>query len=926
MVNKQSRSPGNIQRFEANARISDAPSIAVDTGASGRALEAIGAQLSARLGQMADRAAAREGEYAGLTAGQKAGVGFLQHQNGIIGADPPPQNSNGYDLSRHVPKGREAHLAGIRPEFSNALAAMIAAAPEDVRSQLTLNSGFRSNERQAELYKEALAKYGSEEKARKWVAPPGRSRHNHGDAYDLQYGSDSARAWVHANAGKFGLAFPMAHEPWHIELATARSPATSQSAAPSASTAQPLSTEPLALRRDGTIRGEAFSAAAMQAYSWRFQAGLTRDLGAAYEAHKDDPAGYARAANEVVDRYSQDSAVGGDPQAREAFDKLVYEKTEAARLDIAARQETRLRQEEISALGEGLTELQSDLERQSYSLGGNPAADDILAPQLQRAEASIANAVEKGLLTPKQAQDQRDALFRTVANGRIQGTFAALPTPAQKEAFALGLMDEWASGEGPIAEYSLDQVKALSNTLYSQARADMNRQSAEQKAEAAQLSTLIDDDLASMALNGQGLDFDQAGLSPDRVSALLGEDVAAKWQTARDMARDTWLATSGMETESPAEITDRLAALEPVEGQPGFSRQAQIYAAAQKKAGELIEERVTDPLGQAHRGGLVELAPIDASSGEALVSSLQLRRDQALQVANVYGTPINVFRSSERSALADALLDKPELLPGFAISIQNTFGDLAPRVLSELSEAGPELAHVAALQLATGDSGVATDIAQVLAGRRDKTQTIKMLSDAQMTTAAQSIIGPALGANSGTRAAVLNVADMLFQKQAAQLGLDPAEIKEPGSGAYIAYQNAIERALGARQVNGVKYGGLAMVNGRQVVAPTNMAADHIEGLLRDIRADDIAKLPPMATGNGVAIGAGDLAGAQLLSVGDGQYAVVLGDPSSLTPNMVQGPDGQPWILDMYQLDEVRRARLDPESGASLFTVPAFWRR
>lgn len=31
-----------------------------------------------------------------------------------------------------------------------------------------------------------------------------------------------ARAWVHANASKYGLSFPLGNEPWHIELATAR--------------------------------------------------------------------------------------------------------------------------------------------------------------------------------------------------------------------------------------------------------------------------------------------------------------------------------------------------------------------------------------------------------------------------------------------------------------------------------------------------------------------------------------------------------------------------------------------------------------------------------------------------------------------------------------------------------------------------------
>ena len=54
------------------------------------------------------------------------------------------------------------------------------------------------------------------------MAPPGKSQHNHGNAADLKYLSPEAKAWVHANAARYGLAFPLANEDWHVELAAAR--------------------------------------------------------------------------------------------------------------------------------------------------------------------------------------------------------------------------------------------------------------------------------------------------------------------------------------------------------------------------------------------------------------------------------------------------------------------------------------------------------------------------------------------------------------------------------------------------------------------------------------------------------------------------------------------------------------------------------
>lgn len=125
-------------------------------------------------------------------------------------------------LSPFLASGKSRTHLDFNSDFGSALSAMIAAAPDSVRNAITINSGFRSVDRQRQLYDAALKKYGSPAAARRWVAPPGRSQHNHGMAADLGYASPSARTWVHENASRFGLRFPMSHEPWHIELASAR--------------------------------------------------------------------------------------------------------------------------------------------------------------------------------------------------------------------------------------------------------------------------------------------------------------------------------------------------------------------------------------------------------------------------------------------------------------------------------------------------------------------------------------------------------------------------------------------------------------------------------------------------------------------------------------------------------------------------------
>lgn len=128
-----------------------------------------------------------------------------------LGPDPVanPRRPVGYSAQDSGP-------APIQPgglsegTFNAALQKLLAATGGKVK----VVSGKRSTQRQAQLWAQALKDYGSPEKARKWVAPPGRSKHESGVAADL--GGDLKLA--KNLASKFGLYFPMAHEPWHVEL------------------------------------------------------------------------------------------------------------------------------------------------------------------------------------------------------------------------------------------------------------------------------------------------------------------------------------------------------------------------------------------------------------------------------------------------------------------------------------------------------------------------------------------------------------------------------------------------------------------------------------------------------------------------------------------------------------------------------------
>ncbi len=88
---------------------------------------------------------------------------------------------------------------------------------QDVRQRggrLTVVDGWRPYKEQLRLWNEAKRTYGGFRGAKVWVAPPGCSNHNRGVAADLK----GSLKLAHRLAPKHGLVFPMAREPWHVEL------------------------------------------------------------------------------------------------------------------------------------------------------------------------------------------------------------------------------------------------------------------------------------------------------------------------------------------------------------------------------------------------------------------------------------------------------------------------------------------------------------------------------------------------------------------------------------------------------------------------------------------------------------------------------------------------------------------------------------
>ena len=106
-------------------------------------------------------------------------------------------------------------VANLDPALLGALRRAATDAADD-GVVFVVESGWRSPEYQEQLLHDAVAEYGSEEEAARWVATPDTSAHVSGDAVDIA--RSDATAWLSEHGAGYGLCQIYGNEPWHYEL------------------------------------------------------------------------------------------------------------------------------------------------------------------------------------------------------------------------------------------------------------------------------------------------------------------------------------------------------------------------------------------------------------------------------------------------------------------------------------------------------------------------------------------------------------------------------------------------------------------------------------------------------------------------------------------------------------------------------------
>lgn len=725
MANRQARDPGELRDFNATARISgDVASFAADTGEGWRALSDVAGQLSGRLMQLYGEARVREDAQGGL-----AYVQNLSNAQSYLAARAVERRAATRAEAQAVTAPGELRQIIAEAARRNGVSEKALLITANLESRFNPNAK-NPNSSAGGLFQQIdsnARQYGvanrfdprqSAEGAARFMADNARylrgrlgreptpaelylaHQQGPGGAAKLLTNPNApaasivGAAAVRLNGGKPGMTAGEFASIWLKKAGgeVSAPPSSGGGGTPaSVSYGLPdLNGAPLQLRNDGTMAGEAFDRAATAAYAWRVEQGLSTDIANASEQFGDDPAGFAKRMGEIRAHYLQDGSFN-DPRLREAFDRRFSSEAEAYSRSVAANHERKLKAAEGAAATEAIDARRLSVEKQAFLLGANPEGDRLLTAELDRAGRQIDAAVESGAMTPAEAGTARRELQAGAARGRIQGVFDALATPAEKQAFALSILDDWAKGEGPIAALEYTQAKAISDTLFAQARSLATQETAVSKLEKARVKEAIRDDVASMAATGQGL----PDLAPAAVEAALGPEGLEAWTQDRDTARKAWQATTGMEAESADDIAARLATLEPKPGTPGYADDEKIFAAAERRAKQVLDERAKDPAKAVEKAfpQVAEMAetanPAEPDAMRALVKA-RLQAQEALDIEELGRAPLT---NAEALSLARAVTQTPD--PGaqakamqqLVEQVQTVYGEHADAVLSQVLRA-----------------------------------------------------------------------------------------------------------------------------------------------------------------------------------------------------------------------------------------------
>lgn len=724
MANRRGAAPTAPSKFDETAPVRiDLPSMPEDKGSDYKALASSLSSLSGDLLAMANRAqrrmeagraeaeraaakAAAEQEQAALKAAPNQALADVQAADGSGGAPAPASSSPLPNDGRRVAAPTGALGAGIA-----ATAKSLGIDPVDLATAISYETGGTFDPKK----RGPRTKWGQHRGLIQWGEPQARQ---YGVDWEnpiaSQLGANGAIArylrdagvkpgmglldvYSAINAGKVGRynasdtaaggAPGTVRDKVERQMGGHRRKAMDLLSGVTADTGKPL-----ALRRDGTPAADAYNRSLLEAKLYRENLGIAEDVNAAIEQAGGDPDKIEGFLTEAADkRFAAQPGLAGDPGYVEAIQRSYATRGAAAIAKARADREKAADAERQAAFEGGYTALSGDLERDAYTLGGNPQGDALLGQRLAGAAAHVDAAVEAGLITPLDGEKRKRAMAEDATVARVRGTFAALPDAVAKERFAGELEARWASGDGLFAGLSADKAHSLVGELASAAKREVSDASLVTKQQKAELDQLLADDVASVKATGAGVKFAGRDLSAEDIVSTLGPEKAVKWLADRKEAGALHQATADLPRLTEDEIAARLAELTPQAGAPGFEAAEKLYNAAEKAAAEILKERRDDPASSVATGFpfVAEAEQAVAEGAPDALAGLAAARWKAQGLLGIDEAARAVLTNAEAKALTASVRRAPpgeeyQALESLITGLGERYGDFADEAAVEV--------------------------------------------------------------------------------------------------------------------------------------------------------------------------------------------------------------------------------------------------
>lgn len=439
--------------------------------------------------------------------------------------------------------------------------------------------------------------------------------------------------------------------------------------------------------------------------------------------------------------------------------------------------------------------------------------------------------------------------------------------------------------EDPKTHPALDP--AARDTLARHMRADLAGLKAER---AVALAGVRDDAHTAEEALRMGRQYPALDQLRARARAVGDVDTLSRLDNAQSIARDVAGFAKMSIVDQQAEISRRSQTVKDDSDNRRLDEYQRIAVATRQGV-------QADTLAFADMVGARKVAPLDLSNPKAMAASLAARVEDAKWAEQFYGVPsVSPLKKAEVDGMKAALdtmtvNDKAVALGAMAGSLGTK---RLPPVLQQLHAVAPEFAHAGAIAM-QGDMGTAADI---LLG-----DDVRRAMGKSEGGAPKMYLPTGPGSVDTMRASLISaMPDDAFK------GLDPAVRAGIQDTVISLYAAASYKAGDANQLtvntdrlnDAVKRmtGGILEHRGGHLLAPVRgMSQDDFDTLMKGLTDEDIGKPTNMA---GTPVSAADLKKyGKLVSVGNGRYAVMIGDraladPATMSDPMLRGR----YVLDL----------------------------